>query len=489
MLPLRQRAQLSLRAAKWIANAAVVIALAPVTPAGAAPVSGPQPADERVEQEQRREREVRANSDSAAERDRRRASRRAFRDLTRAEAIEVAQARHPEFMLLPAWRAPALRLGHRISGYESDFVARVAAPDGARDELVVSTVPMRTGAPGAKRPVDLMLERGSRGYRPINPIADVLLGERLADGLRAFGAGVTVRPHVEEQPTAEIAGHTLFYANALPDADIVVRPEVTGFSVHIHVRSEDGPEHYTLNLHADEGVTLRPDHAADVIELRRGGEVIGHVTAPVAQDADGRPVALRWRLEGERLEVDVPHRDRDYAYPLLIDPDVTESFEWERYGADNAGGNFAGWTEGGTGAFANHRWAGGGSAAWLGAGLYIRNLGVTHYYSAGQSGWYAWRAPGYARLTSVEWNLFEHDKAQGTCMELGVAKWPVTSSAPTQGGWHTGHWEACHRTDRNQYVRTWGGATPAIRPCSASARIRMGTGASSQRRSASSTCT
>ena len=393
----------------------------------AAPVAGPQPADERVEAEQKRDRAARADTATTEERDRRLASRRAFRGLSASEALELAKARHPEFALLPAWRAFATPVGHSLLGYENDFAARIGAPDGTGGELVVANVPLRAvNDAGQKRPVDLSLQREGDAFQAANPLAGIRLSTDLDDGLRLSDIGLVVRPTISAQHEPTVSGDTLFYPNALTDSDVLVRPRVDGFSFHTQLRSEESPEQLAFALDAPADVSFQEARAEGVIEVRRGAELVATITAPVATDADGRPVDLDWGLDGARLEISVPHRGRDYAYPLLVDPNVVESFEWQRYGANNGYGNFAGWNYTGQGNFSGISWQ--GNSSWLGSGLYIRPNGTSYLFNVGQHGKWVWRAPGFARLTQVEWNLVDH-RPEKTEMELGVIRHPVDESA------------------------------------------------------------
>ena len=444
------RASLCAALVRILASACLAGALvAPVSAHAAA--RGPQPADEVVERELERKRDARAREDLQSERERRRTSRRAFAGLSRTEAIDALRRWHPAFALLPAWRAPDIPSDHQIVGYDGDFTAFAQGPNGSR-EVVASSVPMRaTDGSGLRRPVDLSLEEADGGLRAANPIADIRLDRRLPGGLTLAGPGVVVRPQVGGHDEALLTGDTLVYANAWQDTDVVVRPLATGFSFNLHVRSEASPEAFAFDLETPAGLTLHAVRAKDVIEVRRGEEVVAAITAPVGQDADARRIDLTWRLVGSRLEIEVPHRAEDFAYPLLVDPDVVETFEWERYGANAGYGNWAGWLYGGSGPFTPnaqgynvHAFQGDG---WLGTGLYIRNNGTTYYYDAGNAGWWGFRA-GIARIRQVEFNMFDQDSVEGTCTELGI-------TGPN--GWRSGSlWSACH-TYWNQYWRQYSG--------------------------------
>ncbi|HEX8121242.1 MAG TPA: PA14 domain-containing protein [Solirubrobacteraceae bacterium] len=403
----------------------------------AAPPVGLQPGDQEVNEEAAREQAARANGASAVERNRRLESRTAFRGLTRAGALDLLKSRHPERVLLPAWRGPQLPPGHQIAEYEGDFAARLIAPDGATNQLVTSTVPMRASDDaGRKRPVDLALTRVGREFRSVNPLADIRLADDLAEGLRISDMGLVVTPvgaggHAEPV----VSGDTVFYAEAMTDTDIVVRPTVGGFEIDLQVRSVASPEHFELNLDAaaDYELARLPDGSG--IQVRHGDDIIGVVTAPVAWDADHRPVELEWTLSGGRLTIDMAHRERDLAYPLLVDPEAITYFNWERRGEGDAmRDRYDAWQYLGYGNFAGLSWA--GQSTWLGNGLYIRNLswGTTGYlFSAGDSGAWNFRAPGHSRISQVEWNLVDQDYVDGTRLELGVARQPI-SGAP--GGWY-----------------------------------------------------
>jgi RHS repeat-associated protein len=63
----------------------------------------------------------------------------------------------------------------------------------------------------------------------------------------------------------------------------------------------------------------------------------------VALDADGRPVEVEMAVDGPRLVLSVPHRGKDVRYPLLVDPEFVEEWDWENYW-DEAPTGWAGFT-------------------------------------------------------------------------------------------------------------------------------------------------
>lgn len=69
----------------------------------------------------------------------------------------------------------------------------------------------------------------------------------------------------------------------------------------------------------------------------RGGQEIGRIPQPTAIDAQGAPVEVDTALTDRGLELSVPHREADVAYPILVDP------VYEQWLFDSTGWPFASW--------------------------------------------------------------------------------------------------------------------------------------------------
>ena len=423
---------------------ATVLAAAAATASGAAadPPAGPHPSDARVEQELRREAAVRADRDTPAGHSRRAESRRAYAGIGRDAAIGIAMQRHPELVLSPAWRGPFMQRGQSIVAYLSDFAARIS--DGT---VVDSTVPLRAGEDDA--PVDLRLDAGNSAVAPRNAIAPFRIGRELRDGVALGRSGVRLTPlDAEGAGGPEVVGDTAFFHGAYEDGDYVVKPVPTGFSVNVQIRSEASPERYRLRVDVPDGRRLREVRERQVIEVVDGdGEVEAAISAPRAWDADHEPVELDWSLDGQVIDVHVPHRAHGGAYPYLLDPTVMESYDWER----SQNHNYNGWnhfkdTKNGN----NIAWHHG--HAFLGHGIYAYLLNTMDYNHDDSAGWF-FRAPGTARVNRTEFNYTTQDWTDGTCLTLGIHKpRPAVNGVIPDPSYRTGYWNGLfahsQRSDR-----------------------------------------
>lgn len=415
--------------ALWLPLAAVVAGLlAPSSPA--APPAGPHPSDARVEQELRREAAVRADRGTPEGRSRRAESRRAYAGAGRDAAIGIAMQRHPELVLLPAWRAPFMPPGESIRSYLNDFAARVS--DGT---VVESTVPLR-GEDGG--PVDLRLDQAGSSVAPRNAIAPFRIAKDVRGGVALANAGVRITPLAADETAApEVVGDTAFFHEAYEDGDYVVKPAATGFSVNVQIRSEASPERYRLRIDVPEGRRLREVRERQAIEVVDGaGEVEATVSVPRAWDADRQPLDLEWSLDGEVMTIDAPHRAHDGAYPYLLDPTVMESYDWEISRTHN----YNGWSH-----FKDTKnnndiaWHHGD--AFLGHGIYAYLLNTMDYNHDDSAGWF-FRAPGSARINRSEFNYTTQDWTDGTCLTLGIHKpRPAVNGQIPNPSYRTGYWD------------------------------------------------
>ncbi|HEV3000896.1 MAG TPA: hypothetical protein VGW75_09185 [Solirubrobacteraceae bacterium] len=380
--------------------------------AHAVPPSGPHPADERVRAEAERERGARADAGTEQGLRRRAASRRAYAGLGRAGAIELAKERHPELVLLPAWRAPLVPPGHSIVRYLNAFAARIS--DGT---VVQSTVPLRAeGAGGEMAPVDLSLADAGAHFAPRNPIAPVRIAKALGDGVSLTDAGVRVTPlGVTGGSAPVLVEDTAFFHDAYRDGDFVVKPVDAGFSVNVQIRSEDSPERYRLRLDHADGHRVRETPDRRSVQVVDGERVVATITAPRAWDAD-HEVDVRWRLDGDEMVIDVPHRAHGGAYPYLLDPTVADWFDWEASPDHDIDGweHFKDTLNDGDIAWHHGHW-------FLGSGIYAYLLSPMTYNHDDSAGWFL-RAPGTARINRVEWNYVTQDWTDGTCITLGIHK-------------------------------------------------------------------
>jgi len=389
----------------------------PRTPSGDAgePFVGSMPQVPRTSEEPR----ARAAMDRARERQERRqeqrrspqakqerqASKSAHENLDDAAALALARAVFPELLDQPAFRPFRLRDGERVLRWLGDFAAQIEDASGeGPPRLVESLLPVRTeNADGDRVPTDYELVADEDGLRPKAPHTDTVLGKRLRDGVRLPASGLRVAPEGEDVPDGEAVRtrDKLFFAGGRKDVDHVVTPTPGGVELNAILRSKKSPERLVYRFDLPVGARLTPSTTkAGGIEVVQGDRPLALVSPPVAWDADQTPVPASYRIQGDRIVVQVDHRDGDFRMPIAVDPTITED---QRYWYTNPAIDKFGWTyDNPSGRFT---YATGG---YLGEGLYSYSRG-TRYFDGGNFANWLFRAPGDSRIVRAEFGYVTHE--------------------------------------------------------------------------------
>ena len=291
-------------------------AATPPTGPPAHPIAGSGQADRARWQSRRNTPEARAD---------RRASRSAFRDQSRAEAVSLARRRFPQLFDSPPWRPFVLREGEHVDRYVDDHTVLIDQPGSQSDTVAVSSLPTRVlGGDGSKTPVSLALRDVGDAFAPSNPLVPLRVPKVL--GSVRVGADLSVRPSGSAVSAVETDGEDeVLYPNAVTDGDAAVVVHPMGAEVLWHLRSADSPEVLDLLVNPGDNDEVRPA-AGDPsrIEIVRGGTVIGAVSPPQAFDSDGAEVPVTTSFESNRVTYRVAHRDGDFRYPIVLDPLITD---------------------------------------------------------------------------------------------------------------------------------------------------------------------
>ncbi len=288
---------------------------------------------------------------------------------------------------------------------------RVLAPNvalvtqGGERMLFEGTIPIRqTDEGGSLAKVDLDLRSTGDGYSPTNPIVDVNLPDDASEPIDIGDEGFAISP-VLDQPASRarsVDGEDVQYFETQKDSDLIVSPLAAGAELFSLLRSVDSPERLRFEVTVPPGAELRADGEGGAEVVRSGARLI-HVSAPTASDAQGAEVPVSMSVDGSFLVLTVPHRDRDVAYPVLVDPEtVQENWydngnDWYHYGslwALEPGTSPWVWATSNGGRF----WAGTkpiGSAPGLSnRGLFISATSTSGSQAANQYGQFTLTAPG-----------------------------------------------------------------------------------------------
>ena len=412
--------------------AVLALAAAPLAGAVKSPPPPPNPdnpyADDQVVPREmmrqfrlREARDAERKTDEAKEA--RRLSRTKYRGKSRREALEIARAKFERILAAPAWAGVTLRGGERVKQYLGDTQALIQHSDDPEDvSLVESTLPLLTEA---DEPTDLELEPHGEGFAPKAPAIELSIPDDLSEGVALAGGQVRVTPQTDAPTEAEPVEDKVFFGNAQTDTDVLVVPTARGFETFHQLRSAESPEAVSFEVAVPGGATLRrseadgmPPEARGIDVISPGGKRIATIGAPKAQDADGEPVAVDYAIDGMRVTMNVPHRDKDLAYPIMVDPEwiSEEWFHWHSGNRDTYGWRYGQW-----GGCSNWKgWFGGG---WWTYGHIL--WGQTNYQSCGGDEWaeWNWQSPRMSYIWRAEFHYQNHPFRQDCIVNALWGPW------------------------------------------------------------------
>ena len=262
-----------------------------------------------------------------------------YRGKSKRRALRAAKRNHEDLVSSPIWEPPRLKQGERIKEYTSDTSAIVDVAGTEDDALVESILPFSvTGADGTRRPVSTTLKPKGSSHSPHRSATKVDIPRKLGDGI-ALGEHIRVTPGgAGDAAAAQFIDDKAFYANVDRDTDWFIAALPTGIETFTQVRSPKSPEKHTLRFSLPEDATLeRKDDGGVAID--RGKDRLATVTPVTAIDAQGRPVPVSYSIDGHELTMNVDHRGRDLAYPVMVDPGIKEPWRTD-YEAGLAFANF-----------------------------------------------------------------------------------------------------------------------------------------------------
>jgi tripartite motif-containing protein 71 len=194
-------------------------------------------------------------------------------------------------------------------------------------EILEGTTPVRMpDEEGDLRKVDLSLEQTGAGFAPENPIVELDIAPAASEGIEIDGETRIAQAGVDPTSGAHPFGEKdVIYPEVLTDTDLLVSPISTGVEIFNQLRSPLSPEALRFDLSLPAGAELRAN--AGAAEVYEGEELRATVSPPSAVDAQGTRVPVTMDVEGRSLVLSVPHRQADYAYPILVDPEYTQN-DW-----------------------------------------------------------------------------------------------------------------------------------------------------------------
>jgi sugar lactone lactonase YvrE len=251
-------------------------------------------------------------------------SRQAFADISASEAEGLLPLFFAE--QLAALNADPARLLTDLENVEplENNAALVSDEQGERS-LLESSIPVQSEVgQDSKQPLDLDLERSGDSFTPKNPLAELSLPASAVGSVRLSSGLKFDLPASADSQARLLEDVGLIYPETEKATDTILAPVAGGVEVFQQLRSPDSPEALRFDLDLPPETLLAPTEAGGAEVISASKERIVSIPPPSAVDAQGSPVPVAMSVEGSSLTLEVAHRSRDLAYPILVDPAFIE---------------------------------------------------------------------------------------------------------------------------------------------------------------------
>lgn len=395
----------------------------------------------------------------------RQASADALTDQSAGEAKETLQDAFGALAGAPAFAVEDLVKDGEITKFVDDHSAQVRLDNG-KNGVLVSPLPLQVPANGGgKDSVDAALTSDGQDFVPAAPLADYSVAKDLDQGIDLEAADVTITPQGPGVANAEPqrVGGSVLWANTSADTDFVVSPTPTGVETFHQVRSQEAPESFALDVTVPEGGEIkRSEKLPAALEITGAdGKTVATVSPAIAQDADGTDVPASYAIDNNlhRITINVPHRNRDVHYPILVDPVMDmEQILWDA----NAHGNYPGWRPVAS-PYLLHM---AGHGLW-GDGLYLWMVPGNGYDYLDTNAW-TFKAPGDSSIAGAVETTTYYAAAGQSCIALGMlagdggggVAWQAGTSELHGGGITGNPYVNCGSSYADQSRTLWGSTTP-----------------------------
>lgn len=255
----------------------------------------------------------------------RKESQTKFERLSAERALRVDSEVLPRDVNDPAGGPPRLPVGERLISYEATNAAVIELPSG-KHGVVESLGPIATpSGHGRFTPINLALHSTVNGYTPMNSDVAVDIPNRLGEGVRMSGDGVSLTPvGAQGNPLGGSEGAqkgaSIVYANTQTDTDILAKPTSGGFEVDSLLRSINSPTTLYFKVGMPQGAQLVSEKGPGGARIVLDGQTIGMIAHVSARDAVGTNVPVGMSIAGSTLVITVQSDLAEYDYPIDVDP-------------------------------------------------------------------------------------------------------------------------------------------------------------------------
>lgn len=305
----------------------------------------------------------------------------------------------------------------------SDTSVRIDPPGPEDSLLVVSDTPLRNEQ---DQLISGEIVASEGAFAPVAPLANVKMPAQANGPVELSDVGVDLNFADANDSGGQLVNaasgsddEMVFYPNTQTDTDTAITYTLQGVETFNYLRSEDSPESFEIEYTVPQGAALRSSGDGGAIIVDGQDEILATISAPYAIDAQGTNVPMDLAVTGSSVVLQVPHRGKDFGYPIMVDP-VTHIRDWWTNGS-SAG--YQGWafTEEGSSNYSGSNTCPASVPSTdpcktgTGAGVYVSMVPNT-YYAAGSKAYWRWTVPGGtdSYIASADMNTWRYREGANT---------------------------------------------------------------------------
>jgi len=212
-----------------------------------------------------------------------------------------------------------------------DNATAIVRRENEDNALLESSKPLTAdGSSDEAESIDLRLEPTEGGFAPSNPVVPTVIPDSSDHTVEVGDLEIAPDSDGQASDGIKFGEKNVLYPNVGENVDALVSPIYGGIELFYLVRTPNMASPIRFVADVPEGSHL--ESASDGIEIvgTDGSQSSGHIYPPTASDAQGQNVPVQMTLgEGDEIEISIPHDVSKYELPILVDPAITVSDNWQ----------------------------------------------------------------------------------------------------------------------------------------------------------------
>ncbi|MFZ2049370.1 MAG: DUF6531 domain-containing protein [Solirubrobacteraceae bacterium] len=233
----------------------------------------------------------------------------------------------------PGGGAPALPAGGRVQSLLNGHAEQIALAGGGQ-AVVESTAPLAVEGSSGWAPLELGLTPSGSSFLPRRAAVAASVPQQLGEGVALADAQVSIVPleasgtGAAEGSSGVSDGEAVFWGSVSmgTDVDALARATSSGVDLMAVLRSQRSPRSLRYRVGLPEGASLSQPAEGGAVEVIEAGRAVAQIVLPTAVDAEGMPVPVTLGLSGDVLTVRLLEPLGGYRLPIVVDPEVIESY-------------------------------------------------------------------------------------------------------------------------------------------------------------------